>query len=51
MMKPFAGINVAAVTPHGKRGDEPDIAATLELIFCARRACRASPCWDRPESS
>jgi len=37
MMKPFAGINVAAVTPHGKRGDEPDIAATLELIdfLCA----------------
>jgi 4-hydroxy-tetrahydrodipicolinate synthase len=32
MMKPFAGVNVAAVTPHGKRGDEPDIAATLELI-------------------
>ena len=27
MMKPFAGVNVAAVTPHGKRGDEPDIGA------------------------
>jgi 4-hydroxy-tetrahydrodipicolinate synthase len=37
MMRPFAGVNVAAVTPHGKRGDEPDIAATLELIdfLCA----------------
>ena len=37
MMKPFAGVNVAAVTPHGKRGDEPDIAGTLELIdfLCA----------------
>ena len=37
MMKPFAGVNVAAVTPHGKRGDEPDIGATLELIdfLCA----------------
>jgi len=28
----FSGVIVAAVTPHGKRGDEPDIAATLELI-------------------
>lgn len=32
MTKPFTGVNVAAVTPHGKRGDEPDIGATLELI-------------------
>lgn len=32
MNKPFAGVNVAAITPHGKRGDEPDIGATLELI-------------------
>jgi dihydrodipicolinate synthase/N-acetylneuraminate lyase len=33
----FSGVNVAAVTPHGKRGDEPDIGATLELIdfLCA----------------
>src|SRR5215469_6703775 len=37
MMTPFAGVNVAAATPHAKRGDEPDIAATLELIdfLCA----------------
>jgi len=37
MMRPFAGVNVAAVTPHGKRGDEPDMGATLELIdfLCA----------------
>lgn len=37
MMRPFAGVNVAVVTPHGKRGDEPDIGATLELIdfLCA----------------
>jgi len=36
-MQPFAGIIAAAVTPHGKRGDEPDIGATLELIdfLCA----------------
>jgi 4-hydroxy-tetrahydrodipicolinate synthase len=33
----FAGVTAAAATPHGKRGDEPDIAATLELIdfLCA----------------
>jgi dihydrodipicolinate synthase/N-acetylneuraminate lyase len=37
MTKPFAGVNAAAITPHGKRGDEPDIGATLELIdfLCA----------------
>src|SRR5579864_5698267 len=37
MVQPFAGVNVAAATPHGKRGDEPDIGATLELIdfLCA----------------
>jgi len=37
MNKLFTGINVAAVTPHGKRGDEPDIAVTLDLIdfLCA----------------
>lgn len=31
-MQPFSGVIAAAVTPHGKRGDEPDIGATLELI-------------------
>jgi len=33
----FSGVIAAAVTPHGKRGDEPDIGATLELIdfLCA----------------
>jgi|HubBroStandDraft_1064217.scaffolds.fasta_scaffold00114_45 4-hydroxy-tetrahydrodipicolinate synthase len=31
-MEPFSGVIAAAVTPHGKRGDEPDIGATLELI-------------------
>lgn len=37
MAQPFAGVIAAAVTPHGKRGDEPDIGATLELIdfLCA----------------
>src|SRR5436305_896849 len=37
MMTPFAGVTVAAITPHGKRGDEPDIAATLDLLdfLCA----------------
>ncbi len=37
MMAPFSGVIAAAVTPHGKRGDEPDIGATLELIdfLCA----------------
>lgn len=37
MMHSFSGVIAAAVTPHGKRGDEPDIAATLELIdfLCA----------------
>ena len=37
MMQPFAGVIAAAVTPHAKRGDEPDIGATLELIdfLCA----------------
>jgi 4-hydroxy-tetrahydrodipicolinate synthase len=36
-MQPLSGVIAAAVTPHGKRGDEPDIAATLELIdfLCA----------------
>ena len=36
-MQPFSGVIAAAVTPHGKRGDEPDIGATLELIdfLCA----------------
>ena len=36
-MQPFAGVIAAAVTPHAKRGDEPDIGATLELIdfLCA----------------
>jgi dihydrodipicolinate synthase/N-acetylneuraminate lyase len=36
-MRSFSGVIVAAVTPHGKRGDEPDIAASLELIdfLCA----------------
>jgi 4-hydroxy-tetrahydrodipicolinate synthase len=28
----FGGVIVATITPHGKRGDEPDIGATLELI-------------------
>jgi 4-hydroxy-tetrahydrodipicolinate synthase len=32
MMQPFSGVIAAAVTPHGKRGDDPDIGATLELI-------------------
>lgn len=31
-MQPFSGVIAAAVTPHGKRGDEPDIGATLDLI-------------------
>jgi len=31
-MQPIGGVIAAAVTPHGKRGEEPDIAATLELI-------------------
>ncbi len=33
----LSGVIAAAVTPHGKRGDEPDIGATLELIdfLCA----------------
>lgn len=31
-MQPIAGVIAAAVTPHGKRGEEPDIGATLELI-------------------
>jgi len=37
MMPPVAGVIAAAVTPHAKRGDEPDIGATLELIdfLCA----------------
>jgi len=37
MIQPLAGVIAAAVTPHGKRGDEPDIGATLELIdfLCA----------------
>jgi 4-hydroxy-tetrahydrodipicolinate synthase len=37
MVQPFSGVIAAAVTPHGKRGDEPDIGATLELIdfLCA----------------
>jgi 4-hydroxy-tetrahydrodipicolinate synthase len=36
-MQSFSGVIAAAVTPHGKRGDEPDIGATLELIdfLCA----------------
>ncbi|HLY16284.1 MAG TPA: dihydrodipicolinate synthase family protein [Bryobacteraceae bacterium] len=36
-MPTFSGVIAAAVTPHGKRGDEPDIGATLELIdfLCA----------------
>jgi len=36
-MQAFSGVIAAAVTPHGKRGDEPDISATLELIdfLCA----------------
>lgn len=32
MMPPFSGVIAAAVTPHSKRGDEPDIGATLDLI-------------------
>lgn len=32
MMQTFSGVIAAAVTPHGKRGDEPDIGATLDLI-------------------
>jgi len=37
MMPALSGVIAAAVTPHGKRGDEPDIGATLELIdfLCA----------------
>jgi dihydrodipicolinate synthase/N-acetylneuraminate lyase len=37
MMQAISGVNVAAITPHGKRGDEPDIGATLDLIdfLCA----------------
>ncbi|MGD0364596.1 MAG: dihydrodipicolinate synthase family protein [Bryobacteraceae bacterium] len=37
MTQLFSGVIAAAVTPHGKRGDEPDIGATLELIdfLCA----------------
>jgi 4-hydroxy-tetrahydrodipicolinate synthase len=37
MMQPFSGVIAAAVTPHGKRGTEPDIGATLDLIdfLCA----------------
>ncbi len=31
-MQILSGVIAAAVTPHGKRGDEPDIAATLDLI-------------------
>jgi 4-hydroxy-tetrahydrodipicolinate synthase len=36
-MRPFSGVTAAAVTPHGKRGNETDIGATLELIdfLCA----------------
>jgi 4-hydroxy-tetrahydrodipicolinate synthase len=36
MMQPLSGVIAAAVTPH-KRGTEPDIGATLELIdfLCA----------------
>jgi len=36
-MQPFSGVIAAAVTPHGKRSDEADIGATLELIdfLCA----------------
>ncbi len=36
-MQPFSGVIAAAVTPRGKRGDEPDIGATLELVdfLCA----------------
>jgi 4-hydroxy-tetrahydrodipicolinate synthase len=37
MMQSLSGVIAAAVTPHGKRGDDPDIGATLELIdfLCA----------------
>jgi dihydrodipicolinate synthase/N-acetylneuraminate lyase len=37
MTQPFSGVIAAAVTPHGKRGDEPDLGAALELIdfLCA----------------
>jgi 4-hydroxy-tetrahydrodipicolinate synthase len=38
MKQPFSGVIAAAVTPHGKRGDEPDIGATLELIDFLCRA-------------
>jgi len=31
-MMALSGVIAAAVTPHGKRGDEPDIGATLDLI-------------------
>ncbi|HTQ53928.1 MAG TPA: dihydrodipicolinate synthase family protein [Bryobacteraceae bacterium] len=36
-MASFSGVIAAAVTPHGRRGDESDIGATLELIdfLCA----------------
>jgi 4-hydroxy-tetrahydrodipicolinate synthase len=36
-MQTFSGVIAAAVTPYGKRGDDPDIGATLELIdfLCA----------------
>ena len=32
MMPSPSGVIAAAITPHSKRGDEPDIAAALELI-------------------
>lgn len=32
MTKLFTGVNAAAITPHGKRGDEPDIGAMLDVI-------------------
>ena len=37
MMQAITGVNVAAITPHGKRGDEPDIGATLDMVdfLCA----------------
>jgi len=31
-MMALSGVIAAAATPHGRRGDEPDIGATLELI-------------------
>jgi dihydrodipicolinate synthase/N-acetylneuraminate lyase len=36
----FAGLNIAAVTPHKREGHEPDIAAALELVdfYCASGA-------------